>query len=228
MKCVYAKDYVTEKNVTIAFRAEIASGDFTLKIAASNTYQVFVNGAFVAYGPMRSAHGYSNVSAYAINNGAQKSVVIVEVASYNIGTYYIVKEEPFFACEIVSAAGQTLGDTDSFKAYLVDDRDKKVMKYDLQRPFTESYRMSADRSAFYTGGGSFREVSVKTVAGNRLVDSELKLPAYERQVADKIIECGTVSKSKNNHFHDHEWFYKRNGFDAYTKDELDINLLEDA
>ena len=58
MQQVWCKQLLKEKNITLAFVYTAKSEtSLRLKLAASNEYQVFVNGKFLAYGPMRSAHG---------------------------------------------------------------------------------------------------------------------------------------------------------------------------
>lgn len=65
MKKVWCKQLLKEKNVTLGFVYSCQSDKkLTLKLAASNEFQVFNNGNFVAYGPFRSAHGYSHVRCY--------------------------------------------------------------------------------------------------------------------------------------------------------------------
>ena len=65
MQQVWCKQLLKEKNITLAFVYTAKSEtSLRLKLAASNEYQVFVNGKFLAYGPMRSAHGYSHIRTY--------------------------------------------------------------------------------------------------------------------------------------------------------------------
>ena len=195
LKSVWAEGFSDEMNVTVSFRARIIGGEFKLRMAASNTYRIFLNDQFVAYGPLRSAHGYSNVAVYSCNM-VSDAYLTVEVASYNIDTYYTVKEKPFFACEIVRN-GNIIANTDNFAAYLVDDRVQRVAKYAFQRPFCESYVMNADRTAFYLGKDSFQRLNMIQVAGNKLLQNEILNPAFERIAVENVIESGEVSISKD-------------------------------
>lgn len=55
MQQVWCKQLLKEKNITLAFVYTAKSEtSLRLKLAASNEYQVFVNGKFLAYGPMRA------------------------------------------------------------------------------------------------------------------------------------------------------------------------------
>ena len=52
MQKVWCKQLLAEKNITLAFVFTYESNlKLTLKLAASNEYQVFNNGKFLAYGP---------------------------------------------------------------------------------------------------------------------------------------------------------------------------------
>ncbi|GHU98363.1 hypothetical protein FACS1894211_01990 [Clostridia bacterium] len=228
MKCVWAKDYKDGMNVTVGFRTLLPAGEFLFRIAASNTFRIFVDGEFLAYGPLRSAHGYSNISEYEVK--LKKSThIAVEVASYYTDAYYAVKEEAFFACEVLSGSG-IIADTDAFRGYLIDDRIKKVSKYSFQRPFVESYIMSGDREAFYKGGGGFDEVPLIEVAGNRLLECELKNPSFDRIPIDKTIESGKAQRDGDAYVHDYFRYYDnpKDNIKAYAKDELECDLLTEA
>lgn len=230
MKSVWAAGYKDEMNVSVAFRAAVPTGKFTLRVAASNTFRVFINGEFLAYGPMRTAHVYSNISEYEISIQAENCYIVAEVANYNINTYYIVKEEPFFACEVVSG-GKVIADTYAFKGYLLTDRVKRVPKYSLQRPFAESYVMNESRAAFYMGGGNFPEVRIeKVVEGNKLLKCELMNPAFERIAVGKAVESGGVERDENAFVYDSPVFYDypAEKFRGYRKGELECNLLEES
>ena len=99
MKSIWAKNMSHEKNVHVAYLYTLKpNADTYLELAASNLYRLFVDGAFVGYGPARAAHGYSRLDKYALADWAGKEIVIaVEVYSANVNSYYTVFEQPFFA-----------------------------------------------------------------------------------------------------------------------------------
>ena len=67
---VWADDREREMNVTLRFTATLPKSmsgeDVTLALAASCTYQIFVNGQFLAAGPARCAHGYFRVDEFSL------------------------------------------------------------------------------------------------------------------------------------------------------------------
>jgi len=229
MKSFFAAGYEKEMNVTIAFRAKIPTGRFTLRIAASNTFRVFVDGEFLCYGPLRTAHDYSNISEYVYDSDKHSCYVVAEVASYNINTFYTVCEAPFFACEVLSD-GNIVADTSAFAGYLLSDRVKKVQKYSMQRPFAESYIMDADRQGFYMGGGNFPEAPLCEVPGNWLLKCELKNPKFDFIRVDKAIESGKVARDNKAFVHHSDWYcdWLEEKFRAYKNSELEHDLLTDA
>ena len=103
MKSIWAKNMSHEKNVHVAYLYTLKpNADTYLELAASNLYRLFVDGAFVGYGPARAAHGYSRLDKYALADWAGKEIVIaVEVYSANVNSYYTVFDQPFFEAHII-------------------------------------------------------------------------------------------------------------------------------
>ena len=229
MNKVWASEFKNIMNVTVAFRAVVYCKDFRLRVAASNTFRVFVDGEFLAYGPIRTAHGYSNVSEYEVKCAQDKCHIVVEVASYNINTHYTVLEQPFFSCEAI-AGDKVVACTDDFKGYLIEDRIREVAKFSLQRPFIESYVMDCDRREFYTGGGHFREVRLQEVVGNKLLKCNIKTPAFRRINVDNIIESGSVERDPDAYVYDAPRFYDspERKFKGFEKKDLKSDVLSEA
>ena len=104
MQQVWCKQLLKEKNITLAFVYTAKSEtSLRLKLAASNEYQVFVNGKFLAYGPMRSAHGYSHIRTYPLvpdENGRIAAAVLVCGAHQFLRprkrTAFFCRGDPFF------------------------------------------------------------------------------------------------------------------------------------
>jgi alpha-L-rhamnosidase len=145
---VWAAGRETEMNLNLGFRGVFQCGDeqnIVLKIAASTIYRVFVNGEFVGSGPARAAHGYFRIDEYNIDNHVRKgeNIVAVEVAGYNINTYYTLDQPSFLLAELTVDGKTALatGRGKDFEAFQIKERLQKVERYSFQRPFTEYYRM---------------------------------------------------------------------------------------
>ena len=194
MQQIWNKESIGEKNVSLAFVYKTESKKaLTLKLAASNEYQVFCNGTFTAYGPLRSAHRYSHVRSYTLFPDERGQVcAAVIVCSAQVNSYDRVEEPPFFAAEI-SFDGKIIARSSDFAAYRLTDRLQKVQRYSFQRTFTESYRLSDERQKLLNGMPcNFPRVETEEVEGNTLLsDGGLSEPAY-RFTAGTAIEAGTA------------------------------------
>lgn len=194
MQQVWCKQLLAEKNITIAFLAKIASKEpLSLRLAASNEFQLFNNGKFTAYGPMRSAHGYSHVRTYRVfPDEAGMCTIAVLVCGSQINSYDRVNETPFFAAE-VSHGKKILARTADFKAFRMTDRLQKVQRYSFQRTFTESYRLTGSRAALLRGEPcGLPALQTEPVHANRLLEEEgVHEPAYPF-VRGSAVEYGTA------------------------------------
>ena len=141
----------TEKNITVGFRASFdrqECGNLTLKITGATLYRVYVNGNFIGQGPARGPHGWFRIDEWNIDNKLIKNrdnILAIEVASYNVNSYYLLDQPSFLQAEILSknkVISSTGGDTGkTFEAKILNERVQKVQRYSFQRPFIEYYRL---------------------------------------------------------------------------------------
>lgn len=152
---VWEKGMENEMNHSLLFRGTFTGREpVTLSIAAHTRIQIFVNGRFFAAGPARAAHGFYRVSEYELSQGLNDGTNLIAVlaAGYNSNSYYLL-DEPSFLCAEVSRAGKILLATGSdapFTAIRYTAREKKVQRFSFQRPFTESWRLTAEQDRFFT------------------------------------------------------------------------------
>ena len=102
-KPVWPEGRETEMNGFYRFRAEVVSEtttDGTLKATAGYVYRARVNGAFVGYGPARSAPGFFRVDEWPVAFVAGTNVVELEVAGYNCNNFYLPDQTPFVQAEV--------------------------------------------------------------------------------------------------------------------------------
>lgn len=199
MKKVWSNELRDEKNVSAAFVftcPKAPASALLLRMAASNVYQVYCNGEFVAYGPMRSAHGYSHLREYAVtvDPGTEARVVVI-VAGYRVNSFYTVDEEPFFAAEIYRG-GEKIADTFDFAMYRLDDRRQMVQRYSYQRTFVESYVFDGRREQLFEGSYGYPVLEMSETDGNQLVESSLSEPDYHR-VTGAVVEHGSADYDEN-------------------------------
>ncbi len=202
---VWPQGLETEKNLFVGFRAVIdkPDGEVVLRMTGSTVYRVFVNGAVAGYGPARAGHGYYRVDEWLLTPllGPGKNVVAIEVAGYNVNSYYHLDQPSFLQAEIVTrntvlaATGQEVG----FEAHLLTHRVQKVQRYSFQRPFIEVYRQSPDSDAWRNDSSLALKTAlcVETEA-KALVPRRVGYPRLDVQPAVKAVSRGTVDPDVPN------------------------------
>lgn len=147
---VWPKGRSLEKNLTVGFRALLDLGDprdVRLRLTASTCYRATVNGSFVGYGPARGPHGWYRVDEVDLSPWIQPgaNIVAIEVAGYNVNSYYTLDQPSFLQAEIL-VKNRVLSATGNrgFTAFIPGERLQKVQRYSFQRPFTEVYRIRKD------------------------------------------------------------------------------------
>ena len=138
-------------NRTVCFVATLPAADQPVKLAAaaSCSFLLTVNGAYVAHGPARCCHGYFRVDEYDLSKYLTKDVntVALRVASYNVNAFSYLNQ-PGFLCAEITVGGEIVAATGKrdcvagFKAYPVTERVQKVQRYSFQRTFVETYKLA--------------------------------------------------------------------------------------
>lgn len=177
-----------QRNTMLAFCLQLEHTDCVLQLAASNTFRICLNGEFLTYGPMRNAHGISNISEIPLRG---KGYLTIEVCYYGIYSYSNVMAAPFFAAQVFKN-GKKIADSFDFTCFEMTDKRKKVQRYCVQRPFVEIYDGSIDRTAFYKGEHNLKQLMTIKTPGNRLVRSVLPIPLKNEMVDGCEIERGSV------------------------------------
>jgi alpha-L-rhamnosidase len=139
----------TEMNLFVGFRATFECPNEqspVLRIAASSLYRIYLNGRFVGHGPARGPHGFFRVDEWPLREcTSRQNTLAIEVAGYNVNSYYLLDQPAFLQAEVVSngtVLASTAGKGANFEATILKHRLQKVQRYSFQRPFIEYYRMS--------------------------------------------------------------------------------------
>ncbi len=190
MKSVWAKNLLTEKNTTLAFSLDLNSKEaFKMKIAGASCYRIYLDGQFVGFGPQRAAKGYARVEELSLCGKR----LVVEVENIYVESFWIIKQTPFFACEVETERGKTYEASD-FICRLLTDRLQKVQRYSYQRGFIETYKMKADRWALYAGDAyDAAVVETEQVASPKLLGCFVDRAKYCVHMPVAEIERGWVS-----------------------------------
>jgi len=67
-------------------------GEVILRLTGASLYRVLVNGTFAGHGPARAAHGFYRLDELDIapHLRAGRNEVVVEVAGYNVNSFYLL------------------------------------------------------------------------------------------------------------------------------------------
>ncbi|MBI5094682.1 MAG: hypothetical protein HZB26_19880 [Candidatus Hydrogenedentes bacterium] len=159
-KPIWPSGREAEKNLCVGFRAEFtaAAGQrVSLRLTASTLYRLYVNGVHTGYGPARGPHGFYRLDELDITDrlAPGANVVAVEVAGYNVNSYYLIDQPSFLQAEVTSngkVIASTAGDGAQFIAHILTERVQKAQRYSFQRPFAEVYHLAPGYDAWRVSG----------------------------------------------------------------------------
>lgn len=201
---VWAEGRQTEMNLNLGFRGVFQvkkSRNLSLRITASTLYRVFLNGEFVGYGPARAGHGYYRVDEYDLSQKVRKgkNIVAVEVAGYNINTFYTLDQPSFLQAEVLSCEQVVLatGNNNDFQAFQIKERLQKVERYSYQRPFSEYYRLTDGFDKWRSSlGVSVDPLKLSTFPAVKLLERHISMPDYAVVRPVSIFASGTIGLQK--------------------------------
>ncbi len=187
-----------EMNLFVGFRAVLDSPGVkpvVVRVAGVSLYRLFVNGKFRGYGPARGPLGFFRVDEWDItpNLSGKNNVVAIEVAGYNINSFYIMNQPSFLQAEI-TAGSQVLAATGDrakpFEAQILTQRIQKVERYSFQRTFTEVYRTHSGVDEWRSDPNyPFRAVPCSVSAEGQLIPRHVAYPQFElRQPERRILQ----------------------------------------
>jgi alpha-L-rhamnosidase len=189
-----------EMNLFVGFRAifEAPTGQHVqLRVAGSTLYRIYLNGEFFASGPSRGPHDHYRVDLWEIAPllGTGKNNVCIEVAGYNINSYYILDQPSFLQVEVATDSivlASTGGSGVSFEARILSERVQKVQRYSFQRAFSEVYRVDPSSAEWRERfDSSFRPVPCVSSEARKLIPRRVPSPAYERREPEQITSEGS-------------------------------------
>ncbi|MFV0589989.1 MAG: hypothetical protein ACK5M7_01275 [Draconibacterium sp.] len=199
---VWAKDRETEMNLNLGFHGVFQAEkgqDIKLKITGSTLYRVFLNGEYLGYGPARTAQGFFRVDEYELNDRLKSgtNVLAVEVAGYNVNSYYTIDQPSFLQAEVVAGENVLLatGEEPGFSAFVLKERLQKAERYSFQRPFTEYYRLSENARDWRSAETKPTEtLELAVMPGGELLPRNLLLPDFDVVHPQRIYSKGTLGK----------------------------------
>ena len=192
----------TEKNLFVGFRAVFdctEQQDPILRVAASSLYRVYLNGRFIGHGPARGPHSYYRVDEWNLGNSLrEKNILAIEVAGYNVNSFYLLDEPAFLQAEIASDGkilASTAGEGANFGATILKHRLQKVQRYSFQRPFIEYYRMNeGDDQWCYEPLTESAKVTCSTLPHRNLLIRRVAYPHFPKRQPTLVVSQGTLQR----------------------------------
>ena len=189
-----------ERNLVVGFRAVLAPGHrlgVVVRLTASTIYRLSVNGAFAGYGPARGPHGYFRVDEWDITPhlADRRNLIGVEVAGYNVNSYYTIDAPSFLQAEVV-CEGEVLAATGlteaPFEAVPLRQRVQKVQRYSFQRPFVEVYRLRSGHDSWKVDpDAALDPVRCGSPAGAMgLLPRRVPYPRFSKKPPLRQVSCG--------------------------------------
>lgn len=194
---VWEKGKEKTMNYHLVFRSIISKSEKSVvSVSTSNTYQLFVNGAFVSEGPARAGHGYYRVDEIDISKYLtdEKNVVAFFVSGYYVENFYLIKQPSFFCCE-VECDGVIVASTGKkgFVAKYNKERVRKTARFSYQRTFSEYYKLNGENQSFITDVGFSCDTVVLAVTEcKQFLEREVPYPCYDEVFATEIVSSGTA------------------------------------
>lgn len=138
---IWLKNKSSELNSYAVFRTKVSSQpEMELHITGATFYRVYVNDAFVGFGPARTALGYAREDIFSLNefvNVDSNCDIVIEAVGYNCGSLSTVRQPSFVMAE-VQCHGRVLAYTGKdFEGFLPECKVQKVERYSIQRHFSE-------------------------------------------------------------------------------------------
>lgn len=171
-----------------------------LKMAGHFSYELFINGKFVHYGPARAGRGHFKVDEIKLDKylTEEKNRILVLVNGFNCFGYQTAFAPSFLCAEILCGENVlTYTGSEGWKAYEYDAKARYVSRYSRQRYFTEVYDFLSFRP--YEG----REIAFSTVDVSSFIERDISVPDFECEEILGFIEDGSVFYDENIQYTPH-------------------------
>ena len=187
-KPIFLKGLSAAMNVAGVFVCSLpASGEkAVLRIAAATRYRAYLNGKLLMVGPARAAHGHARVDELPLDL-TKGGELRIDVAGYFLKSYDGVKHPSFLTAE-VCAGGKAIAATGyDFKGFRNLSRVQKVMRFSLQRHFSEVYE----------GWDRLEPNEVEWVPEDmKYIPREAPMPCMDEIGVQAILSEGTLARVK--------------------------------
>lgn len=197
---VWGRGLEREINITCGFYAAVPKCETgaIIRIAAASLYHLYINGQFVCYGPVRTAHGFHRVDAISIDGLLNQEVnhIAIEVWNGYVGAYSVIKAPAFIQAEVETGGTVTAYTCDEgggFSGLQLHHRIRKMQRYNSQRAFTESYHLSPCDNLWRMGVlESAETVPLIQTASKKLLPRNLPAHSFAYVSLDTVAAGGEI------------------------------------
>ncbi len=197
---VWAQGLQKEWTITLGFYTKVGKAAATLRVATAGFYRVFVNGAFVYYGPVRCAHGHYRVDEVSLGEylTAAENHIAVETVNYAVPSFGAICQDGFIQMELAcdgKIVAATAAEPRGFAVYQLNQRVRNVQRFSVQRTFAEMYRLSPQTDAWRVGEESPDAVAcvLERTADKTLLPRELPLYTFPTVTPNNTVSRGRVT-----------------------------------
>jgi len=233
-KPVWPEGRQLERNLTIGFRASfnVSQGNKAeIRIAGSSLFRIFLNGEFIGHGPARAAHGFYRMDKLDISEGIKTgiNVVAIEVAGYNVNSYYLLDQPSFLQSEIEvdgKIVAATSGNNKGFSATEIRERVKKVPRYSFQRTFTEVYQLKQGYGSWKNDlSVPMENLKCEETGPKNIIPRRITYSDFKKRMPLKVISEGTVitGQKRSNYWKDRAVTNIGDKLGGFREAELTIN-----
>lgn len=190
---VWLRERGEEQNITVLMQTFVPNESNTeLHMAGHCSYQVYINGVFVFFGPARAGRGYYRVDKLPIGKylTEKENKITVLISGYNCDNFYLLNEPAFFCAEFVSddtVFGHTGGD--AWKMYIYDRKIQKVQKYSFQRTFVEAYDFT---KGYPVSSEGLQEVEFDICPAKAFIEREISFPELPEEEMMRFVKGGSA------------------------------------
>ncbi len=190
-----------------------------LLITGWNSYRIYLNGLFLAFGPARASHGYARVDEFQLKDLLDENVLLIEASAYNTKTFCTLNQPGFLIAEVVENNEPIAWTGRDFSAAVFEQRIVKVNRYSYQRGFGEAY--SFLNCPFSSEGISTNWEEPEVVLGPTNYQSRLvSYPKYDMYPA-ALVEEGTFTYL-DKETPSNPWLHNDH-FACFSDDELEVD-----
>ncbi|MCE5250568.1 hypothetical protein LLG96_10165 [bacterium] len=202
-KPVWPEGRDREKNLTVGFRAAFPQSDarnIMLRVAGSTIYRIYLNGRFVGHGPARGPHGFYRVDEWNLSGlaTAPQNLLAIEVAGYNVNSYYLLDQPSFLQAEIIAdgkVVASTGGGGTPFDACIPGRRLQKVQRFSFQRPFIEYYRLGEGYNRWLTDvSAPVERVACAVLPAKNLIPRRVSYPRFRLRQPSQYVSQGQLER----------------------------------